>query len=86
VFWELNKLETEINAVEKQESESAITEKINKKLTEKNQIEKDIEERGFSLSRINDDCESAEESIASLKNKLEETGKAILGFEINIVD
>ena len=42
VFWELNKLESEINTVEKQESESAITEKINMKQMEKNQIERDI--------------------------------------------
>ncbi len=86
VFWELNKLESEINAVEKQESESAITEKINGKLTDKNQLERDIEDRGFSLNRINEDCESAEENIASLKNKLEDAGKAILGSEINLVD
>ncbi|MFH1239815.1 MAG: hypothetical protein V1672_01235 [Candidatus Diapherotrites archaeon] len=86
VFWELNKLEIEIHAIEKQESESAITEKINNKLMEKNQIEKEIEDRGFSLSKIKEDCETTEENISSLKNKLEETGKSILGFEINIID
>lgn len=86
VFWALNKLESEIIAIEKEESKSEIHSKIGSKFKEISEIGQEIQDKGFLLKKLKEEIEAEEEKNIALKHKFEDMAKETLGFDINIPD